>query len=214
MPRKAQKPQPANKAAKKPPPINVAQQLDDIERKVDQDYKIDKQALAYGASHEERLTAIEDRLVAIEEKLDAILEIFTEVAGKASSLNLRLGPPAVNTPGGDMATKDLGVNQNADATINPLDADGNPAQIEAGSTQWAVSDPTLAEVTSIDDKNANVRNLGVVGTYELTVSADADLGEGVTTITDALTINAVPGEAVNLGLSLGEPKPNEPAPTA
>lgn len=104
--------------------------------------------------------------------------------------------------------KEIGDNQHATARIAPLDKAGNPAQVEAGKTTWAVSDPALAVIDSFDDTSAVVRDLGPLGEYDLTVSADADLGEGVTTITDSIHITVVAGPATNLGLSLDTPADN------
>lgn len=111
-----------------------------------------------------------------------------------------------------MASHDLGDAQHAVARIDPLDNAKNPAPVEAGSTVWAVSDATLATVTPIDDNSATVQALGPLGTFELTVTADADLGDGVTNISDAATINVIAGPATNLGLSLGTPEDNAPVP--
>lgn len=105
-------------------------------------------------------------------------------------------------------SKDLGDSEHATATIAPLDKAGNPATVQAGSTVFAVSDPSLVTVTPVDDTSAVVQAIGPLGSFDLTVSADADLGDGVVTITDSLTINVVAGVAANLGLGLGVPEPN------
>ena len=95
------------------------------------------------------------------------------------------------------------------ASIAPVDAAGNPASID-GAPVWNSADPTLFSVTAAaDGLSAVIVPLGAAGTAQLSVSADADLGAGVITITGTLDIEVVGGQAVAINIVPGtvEPKP-------
>lgn len=87
-------------------------------------------------------------------------------------------------------------------------AKGGAATVD-GVPVWASSDSTvLAVVASEDGMSASV-NTVAPGVARITVSADADLGEGVTEITgvsEDVTVTAgTANQATTLVLSLGEP---------
>lgn len=97
-------------------------------------------------------------------------------------------------------------NQQFEVTISPVDAKGNPAPIE-GAPVWSVSDPALLTVTALepDGLTALVVAVGPLGAAQVLVSADADLGEGVTTIGGLLDVDIVAGQAVSLEIVAGVP---------
>lgn len=69
-----------------------------------------------------------------------------------------------------------------EATLTILDATGAPAKVD-GIPVWASSDATVVSVTaSADGMSAKVPCIAP-GTARITVTADADLGAGVSTIT-------------------------------
>jgi hypothetical protein len=57
----------------------------------------------------------------------------------------------------------------------------------------ASSDPAILEVTDNGDGTAKVKAVGPVGTAQVQVSADADLGEGVKTVTGVADVEVVAG---------------------
>lgn len=92
-------------------------------------------------------------------------------------------------------------------SIQPVDAWGNPAKID-GIPAWSVSDVGLANVASAGDGlSAVVTTVGPLGVVQVQVSADADLGAGVRTITGTLDIQIESGEAVSLSIVPGTPEP-------
>lgn len=100
---------------------------------------------------------------------------------------------------------DMGRTQEYDLILNqPTDKDGHVAEIQAGSVDWASSDPAVAEIfeDENDEKKATVKARGV-GSYTISASADADLGDGVKMITGQDTGKVVAGEAVNVGFTAG-----------
>jgi hypothetical protein len=97
---------------------------------------------------------------------------------------------------------------------------GNDAAVD-GTPAWQSSNPdVLAVEPDADGKSAVVRALGPIGTAQITVTVDADLGEGVKTLIGAVALDSISGEANVLALTVGaeeddvadEPAPVEPAP--
>jgi hypothetical protein len=94
-------------------------------------------------------------------------------------------------------------------TINPTTAAGNPAQVEEGSVKFENttegSDVTVEAVEG-EPNSAYLVSGTNEGVANIRVSADADLGEGVATIEDNVTLTVVPATADTLGLLSGEPE--------
>jgi hypothetical protein len=88
-------------------------------------------------------------------------------------------------------------------TLNPTTAAGNSATVD-GAPVWAVieGDATLEPAEDglscyLISGEANVNS-------KITVTADADLGEGVVSITDTVDLAVVPASASALGITAGD----------
>jgi len=88
-------------------------------------------------------------------------------------------------------------------TLNPTTAAGNSATVD-GAPVWAVieGDATLEPAEDglscyLISGEANVNS-------KITVTADADLGEGVVAITDTVDLAVVPASASALGITAGD----------
>lgn len=105
--------------------------------------------------------------------------------------------------------------QEFDASVAFQDSLGNPAPVE-GVPVWTNSnEATLTLVVAADGLSAVVSATGTPGSGQISVQADADLGEGVTTITGVLDVEVQPGDAVNVVLNTGAVRdrtPVEPPP--
>lgn len=98
--------------------------------------------------------------------------------------------------------------QKVKLTIDPRTAAGNLALVD-GAPAFAVSDPEIATI-SADATNPNAAWLittGKLGNVQVQVTADADLGAGVTTLTGVLDVEVIASQAVTLGIAAGEPEP-------
>ena len=97
--------------------------------------------------------------------------------------------------------------QKVGISIDPRTAAGNPAKID-GAPAWAVSDPAILSIAPDPDdaKKAVVIAAGPIGTAQVSVSVDADLGPGVRTLTGTLDIEVQAAEAVNVGIVAGTPE--------
>ena len=96
------------------------------------------------------------------------------------------------------------------ATLVILDATGAPAKVD-GIPVWASSDATVVSVTaSADGMSATVPCIAP-GTARITVTTDADLGAGVSTITgvsEDIVVTLDPAHIASvITLTLGAPVP-------
>jgi len=98
-------------------------------------------------------------------------------------------------------------------SVVPVDAKGNAAPVD-GTPAWDSSDPTVAIVTpAADGLSATVAAAGPLGKAQISVTADADLGEGIESIVGTLEIEVVAGKAVSLSIKTGTPEEIPAAPT-
>lgn len=96
--------------------------------------------------------------------------------------------------------------QKCSLLIQPVDAKGNPAPVD-GAPTWSVADPTILSVTpAADGLTAVIVAIGPLGTTQVNVQADADLGSGVTTITGLLDVQVTASIATGLTISAGTPE--------
>ena len=91
-------------------------------------------------------------------------------------------------------------------SVSFLSKAGNPAKVD-GAPVWSVSDPAVLTVTPAEDGlSALVATVGPLGTAQVSVQADADLGEGVTPIVGTLDVEVVASAAVSIAIAAGAPE--------
>jgi len=96
--------------------------------------------------------------------------------------------------------------QQVSLAIEPKTAAGNPARVD-GVPTWQSSDPAIIDVVvAADGLSAVAKTVGPLGTAQVSVTADADLGEGIRAITGTLDIEVKAAEAVSLGIVAGTPE--------
>ncbi len=98
--------------------------------------------------------------------------------------------------------------QKVTASIQPVDSHGNPATID-GLATWTSSSPSVADVANVsaDSLSADVVPGTALGSCQINVQADADLGSGITNITGVLDVTVVAGQAVGFTISTSPPVP-------
>lgn len=85
------------------------------------------------------------------------------------------------------------------------DKAGNPASVD-GAPVWTSSDETvLTVVADATGLTATATATGKLGTAQVSVTADADLGAGTTAITGVLDVTVLAGSAVSAVVSAGAP---------
>jgi hypothetical protein len=104
---------------------------------------------------------------------------------------------------------DITTDQNyPNATVSFTNKRGQPAPVQ-GVPVWASSDSTVLAVTPAADGLSAKIDTVAAGTARVTVTADADLGPGVTTITgvsEDVNVTIGPGsQASVVTLNLGTP---------
>lgn len=111
---------------------------------------------------------------------------------------------------GEITMLSIKSTQEQDFQIEGIDRLGNPAPLEAGSVVFESSDPTVFTVSqnSDDQTKGTVKAVGV-GVAQLNFSADADLGEGVVTISGFSAVEITPAQAVGFGFVPGEIREQE-----
>ena len=84
-------------------------------------------------------------------------------------------------------------------TVDWVDAFGNPAQVD-GKTTWQSSDAAIVKVSIAPDdatsQTAQLESLGPIGPAQIQATADADMGDGVKTITAICNVTVIAGQAV------------------
>jgi hypothetical protein len=97
--------------------------------------------------------------------------------------------------------------QKVKVSVGFVDAAGNPAKVD-GVPQWSSSDETILTVAAAEDgMSAEVVTVGPLGTAQVAVRADADLGEGIKEILATQGFEVVGSEAVAANFTVGTPEP-------
>jgi hypothetical protein len=128
-----------------------------------------------------------------------------EVRYKPGKLKFAYGPVAdvIRTVEEENPMLILTDSQKVTLSIKPVTKAGNPAAID-GLPIWSLGcEDHLKLEVSEDGLSATVSSLGKLGACQVNVSADADLGEGVETITGVVDIVVQAGKAVKLGVEAG-----------
>lgn len=94
--------------------------------------------------------------------------------------------------------------QQVNVKLAPVSAKGKPVALD-GAPVWAVTAGSCTIVPSADGLSCLIVSGDDAGDSEITVSADADLGEGVVTISDAIRVTVNGAQAQSLGLTADAP---------
>jgi hypothetical protein len=91
----------------------------------------------------------------------------------------------------------LPVGMEVSAQVAYVDAAGNPAVVD-GAVVWASSDATVVTTTvdANDSTLVTISAIGPVGAAQVTATADADIGSGITSLVTMLDISTIAGQAV------------------
>ena len=87
-------------------------------------------------------------------------------------------------------------------TLAPVDAKGKPAKVDGAPTYALDSNANCSIASVAPDGLTAVINVGdTPSATQVQITADADLGPGVTTLNGVFVINVIPGDAVDLGVT-------------
>lgn len=108
---------------------------------------------------------------------------------------------------GDITMLSMTATQFVEGRLNVVDRLGNPAQVEPGSIQIVSNDETVCIIQRIGEDETAFKVVATGdGVTQVDFSADADLGDGVTTITGYTGVEIIPAQAVGFGVTFGEPQ--------
>lgn len=96
--------------------------------------------------------------------------------------------------------------QKVTVTLTPTTATGRPAKLD-GPPKWEVQSGNSTVTPSEDGLSAVLTSADEPGLTTVLLTADVDLGEGVTTIQDSISLQVTGALASNLGLTVGQPEP-------
>ena len=134
--------------------------------------------------------------------LDALLA-FLGFRRPTPELRFDIGPVS---PKGEDSMLTLTDEQKCHLSIQPVTAAGNPAKVD-GVPAWELSDPSILTLVVADDGlSADVITAGPLGPCQVKVTADADLGAGVRSISGVLDVEVIAAEAASLGVVAGTPE--------
>lgn len=122
---------------------------------------------------------------------------------KPVRFNYRIGP-VTNKRESTIMDLVLTNEQQVVVHLNPVTAKGKPVTLD-GAPVWAVTAGSCTVVPSADGLSATIISGDDAGDSEVTVSADADLGAGVVTISDAIRVTVNGAQAQSLGLTADAP---------
>lgn len=91
-------------------------------------------------------------------------------------------------------------------TLAPVTSTGKPAKLD-GKPTWTVTSGASTVVVADDGLSAELVSADSPETVEILVEADADLGEGVITISEVISLVVSGANASSLGLVVGTPEP-------
>ena len=97
--------------------------------------------------------------------------------------------------------------QKVSLSVSFTSAAGNAAPVD-GVPVWSSSDELIVSVTASEDGlSAVATTVGPIGLAQVSVTADADMGEGFKPITGLLDVSVIASEAAFAGLTAGVPEP-------
>lgn len=155
------------------------------------------------------LRKIFNHVISIGQKLDTILSLLQYlVSQKQQSLSQASSIKFDAIINGEIKENSMETTltdtQEFTLTLNPTNKAGQPAKVEAGSVHW--TGPNFVSIEpSADGMSALIKALTQGPNDLISVTADADLGEGVKTIGGTYGIQVIASQAVSIGFVASEP---------
>lgn len=147
-------------------------------------------------------------------KADVTHHVIFEPKGSQVKLGLRFDlpiPKQPSKPTTSMIETKLTSEQKVKLTLSPKTATGKPARLDGEPTIEVVSGEGTVEENEEDESGLSfyLVSADLPGVTEYLIKADADIGEGVEEIAEAVVLTTMGANAKNLGVTLGTPEPKE-----
>lgn len=151
------------------------------------------------------------KLTILTSKVDAVLLLIKQLVAlenQATQFSFDAVKPNGDIEENSMATT-LTDTQQFTLTIKPESKPGHPAAVEAGSVVWT-GPPFVSITPAADGMSALVKALTVGANDNISVSADADLGAGVVTISGTYEVQVIASQATTIGFEASAPEEQTP----
>lgn len=148
-----------------------------------------------------RQAEIMKALQAVSKQLEQIIDLLTPGTAVGLSFTAFLDDGTILH---EVSKMDMRDDQKVTLSIQPLDKRGKPALVD-GVPTWAGSDDTVVTVVAAADGMSAVATGVAPGTARVVVTADADLGSGVTNLTGTLDFTITGGAAATISITAGTP---------
>ncbi len=157
--------------------------------------------------------------MSLEQSIDQLTAAINSIAGpRPRPILFTLGPfseqttPVTPTPelwgpqeGEFLSMATLKATQKCTLTVQFLDKKGNVAAVD-GTPAWTTDNAdVVALVVAADGASVEVSAVGPVGSAAVTVTADADLGDGVVPVIGSEGFSVVAGDATVVAIGVGQP---------
>jgi hypothetical protein len=119
--------------------------------------------------------------------------------------DFRVGQPQPKKGKNNMLEISITNEQQVKVTLAPVTATGKPAQLD-GAPSWSKASGSSTFKVSSDGLSATLVSSDTPGESMFNVEADADLGDGVQTISDAIKLIVNGAQATSLGMTVGLPE--------
>jgi hypothetical protein len=132
-----------------------------------------------------RLSFVTPLVVVHQQAVEPLRAVFTFTTGGLSAT-------------GENMSSQMQAGTRATVSVAWKDATGNVVSVESGTVNWASSDPETVECV-VSTGNPLIANLfapGPIGKVTIQATGDADLGQGVKTVTASYDVEVISGEAV------------------
>lgn len=151
-------------------------------------------------------------ILALKRWIVAILDVCRRSSPPQVIVRIQVGDVSIEMEGDWLMLK-MPIDRKVTATVAFKDRAGNSAPVD-GVPAWSVQpDGLLTCESSEDGMSATFTPTGTLGTAQVIVTADAEIGDGITNLTLEGYIELVGGQAVTGVIDFGEPTKLE-APTA
>lgn len=144
------------------------------------------------------------RIEQILQKILGLLERLVQSKPIGARFDWKVGPVTLKTRKVNMLSLKITTEQQVVVHLNPVTPKGKPVGLD-GIPTWTVVDGLGTVTPAADGLSATLVSPDTAGVTNFLVSADADLGAGVDTITDTIQLTVTDPDASSLGLVADAP---------
>lgn len=108
-----------------------------------------------------------------------------------------------------IAAMEMTYTQKTTVTPKFFDKDGHPTKVDGAPAWFADNTDVISLEPASDGLSCVIKSVGAIGTANITMQADAKIGEGTSDLFGTLSINVIAGEATQVTLEASTPEENE-----